>query len=179
MVAHEGRSVGQAFLDECRRTLNARYERIRHCLDQLDDAQLGWRPREAMNSVGNIVLHLCGNLRQWVVSAATGAPDARDRPAEFAQRGPFSRADLLRRLGEVVAEADAALAQLAEGQLLSPRRVQGRDETVLSALFDSITHLGGHTQEIVYVTRLQLGDAYRFAWTPATPEQGAPREQKS
>jgi hypothetical protein len=177
MAAHGELSVGQAFLEQCRHNLAARHERIRHCLGQLDDAQVSWRPRESMNSVANLVLHLCGNLRQWVIAGPTGAPDTRNRPQEFAQRGPFSRDDLLRRLAEVVAEADAVLARLTEGQLLEPRRVQGRDETVLSALFDSISHLGGHTQEIVYVTRLQLGDAYGFAWTPATPEQGAPQEK--
>jgi Protein of unknown function (DUF1572) len=73
----------------------------------------------------------------------------------------------------VVAEADAALAGLDESRLLEPRRIQGFDETVLTAIWDSLTHLSGHTQEIIYVTRLQLGDEYRSFWTPSTPEQGA------
>ena len=59
------------------------------------------------------------------------------------------------------------------GQLLEPRRIQGADVTGLAAIFDSIPHFRGHTQEIVSMTRLQLGDAYKFAWTPTTPEQGA------
>src|SRR5947209_7701895 len=58
--------------------------------------------------------------------------------------------------------------------LLEPRRIQGFKETVLSAIFDSLTHLSGHAQEIVSLTRMQLGDSYRFAWVPLTPEQGAP-----
>jgi hypothetical protein len=81
---------------------------------------------------------------------------------------------LIRRLEAVVAEADAALAALDESRLLEPRRIQGFDETVLSAIWGSLEHLSGHAQEIVYIARLQLGDRYRFAGTPTTPEQGAP-----
>ena len=74
----------------------------------------------------------------------------------------------------MVARVDEVLANLDEGRLLEPRRIQGFDETVLSATWHSLEHLGGHAQEIIHMTRLQLGDRYRFAWTPSTPEQGAP-----
>jgi hypothetical protein len=168
-------SIGRAYVAEARRRLAASVKRIEHCLGQLDDAQVWWRPREAMNSIGNLVLHLCGNLRQWLVAGVGGAADVRDRPQEFAERDPIPRDELLRRLGEVVQQADAALAGLTDAGLLEPRRIQGFDETVLSAIFDSLAHLAGHAQEVVLLTRLQLGDAYTFAWVPATPEQGAPR----
>jgi hypothetical protein len=167
------RRVGRAYLAEARRTLSACHERIKHCVGQLDDGQVWWRPVESMNSIANVVLHLCGNLRQWLVSGVGGAADVRERPREFAEREPIPRDELLRRLGAVVAEADAVLAGFDETRLLDTRRIQGFDETVLSAVFDCLTHLKGHTQEIVYVTRQQLGDAYRFAWVPTTPEQGA------
>jgi hypothetical protein len=176
MTTQTGETVGQAFLAQARQRLAACHERIGHCLGQLDDAQVGWRPHASMNSITNIVLHLCGNLRQWVVAGVGGAPDVRDRPAEFAERRPISRDELRRRLAQAVAEAADTLSRVGDRQLLEPRRVQGFDGTVLSAIFDSLTHLAGHTQEIVSLTRLQLGDAYRFAWVPASPEQGAPRE---
>jgi hypothetical protein len=168
-------TVGRAYLREAQRRLVACHAKIEHCLAQLDDARVWWRPREDMNSIGNILLHLCGNVRQWVVDGARGAPDTRDRPREFSERGPIPATELLRRLEAVVGEADAVLSGLTDEQLLEPRRIQGFDETVLSAIFDSLTHFNGHTQEVVYVTRLQLGDAYRFSWAPSTPEQGAPR----
>jgi hypothetical protein len=169
------RSVGEAYLAQARQRLARCLERIEHCLGQLDDGQVWWRPQPSLNSAGNLVLHLCGNLRQWIVAGVGGAPDVRDRPQEFAERGPIPKAELLRRLEEVVGEADATLARVTDARLLERRRIQGFDETVLSAVFDSLAHLSGHTQEIVYLTRLQRGDAYRFAWVPATPEQGAPR----
>src|SRR5262249_59915962 len=110
--------------------------RIRHCLNQLDDAHLAWRPRPGMNSIANLVLHLCGNLRQWIVSGVGGAADVRDRPAEFAERGAIPKAELLRRLDAVVREADAALAGGAPARLLAVRRSHGFDGTVLAAVFD-------------------------------------------
>ena len=132
-----------------------------------------WRSRPSLNSVGNLVLHLCGNLRQWIVAGLGGAADVRDRPAEFAERGPIPRDELLRRLEAVVDESRAVLARQTARQLLEARRIQGFDVTGLKAIFDSVPHFRGHTQEIVHLTRLQLGAAYQFAWTPATPEQGA------
>jgi hypothetical protein len=166
--------LGRAYIDQARRHLADRTDRIKHCLGQLDDAQVWWRPHGSLNSVGNLVLHLCGNLRQWVVSGVGGAPDVRDRPAEFSEQGPIPRAELIRRLDAVAGEADAALASLEESRLLEPRRIQGFDESVMSAIWESLTHLSGHTQEVVYITRLQLGDRYEFAWVPSTPEQGDP-----
>jgi hypothetical protein len=167
-------SVGQAYLAQGRRKLAACHQRIKHCLDQLSDAQVWWRPHESMNSIGNLLLHLCGNVTQWIIAGVRGSPDRRNRPEEFAHRVAIPKDELIRRLDEVVREADAVLAGITDSQLLEPRRIQGFDETVLAALFDSLSHFNGHTQEIVCLTRWQLGDAYRFAWVPATPEQGAP-----
>jgi len=166
-------TIGRTYAAEGRRRLAVCHERIRHCLGQLNDNQVWWRPHESMNSIGNILLHLCGNVRQWIVCGITGKPDGRNRPREFAERSLISKDDLIQRLDAVVKEADALLASVTDEQLLQPRRIQGFDETVLSAIFDSISHFNGHMQEIVYVTRLQLGSAYRLAWAPATPEKGA------
>jgi uncharacterized protein DUF1572 len=148
--------------------------RIRHCLGQLNDEQVWWRSQPNLNSIGNLILHLCGNLRQWIVSGLGGASDVRNRPAEFAERGPISKAELLGRLETAVEEAKRVLAGVSTRQLVELRRIQGFDVNGATAIFDSVPHFRGHTQEIVHITRLQLGDAYTFAWTPTTPEQGAP-----
>jgi hypothetical protein len=74
----------------------------------------------------------------------------------------------------VIAEARAVLAQQTARKLLEARRIQGFNVTALAAIFSSVPHFRGHTQEIISITRLQLGDAYRFAWAPTKPEQGAP-----
>lgn len=169
-----GTEIATACVDEARGTLQSAHKRIRHCLLQLDDAQVNWRPFEAQNSIANVVLHLCGNLRQWIISGVGGAPDVRNRPAEFADRRNYSRDELLDRLAEVVSEAASILSSVTAAQLLEPRRIQGFDVTVMHALWDTISHFVGHTHEIVYITRLQLRDSYRIAFVPTTPEQGAP-----
>jgi hypothetical protein len=159
---------------EAANELASAQERIEHCLGQLSDEQVWWRSRPTLNSIGNLILHLCGNVRQWIVAGLGGAPDARNRPAEFSERGPIPRDELLRRLGAVVDKARAELARQTARQLLESRQIQGFNVTGLQAIFSSVPHFRGHTQEIILMTRLQLGDAYKFAWAPATPEQGAP-----
>jgi hypothetical protein len=167
-------SPGDAYLAECRATLESAFRKIEHCLAQLTDADLWWRQHESHNSIQNVILHLCGNLRQWILHGVGGETDPRDRPGEFADREKRPKAELLATLREMVAKCDRVLVTCPAERLLERRRIQGFDTTVLTALFDTVSHFVGHQHQIVYITRLRLGDAYRFQWAPATPEQGAP-----
>ena len=153
--------------------LSSALARITHCMDQLSDEQVWRRAQPELNSIGNLILHLCGNVRQWIIAGLGGAADVRNRPAEFAERGPIPKAELQRKLDAVVSEAKAVLSRLDADQLLKARRIQGYDVTGLGAIFSSVPHFRGHTQEIIHMTRLQLGTAYQFAWEPTTREQGA------
>ena len=159
---------------EAANELSSALNRIKHCLGQLTDEQVWWRPRPSLNSIGNLILHLCGNVRQWIVAGLGGVTDVRNRPAEFAERGPIPKEELMCRLEAVVEEAKHILAGVDARQLVGIRHIQGFDVTGVAAIFDSVPHFRGHTQEIIHMTRLQLGDSYKFAWTPMTPEQGAP-----
>lgn len=166
-------SVTSAYVAGAQEQLGKGAKIIQHCLGQLTDEQLAWRPHELLNSIGNLVLHLCGNLRQWIISGVGGEPDVRNRPAEFAEQGPFAKQDLLHHLDGVLQQVDEVIGAVTAERLLQPRRIQGFETTGLAAIFDSVAHFKGHTQEIVCLTRLQLGDAYRFEWAPSTPEEGA------
>lgn len=157
---------------EASNELSSALSKIEHCLGQLNDEQIWWREKPSLNSIGNLLLHLCGNLKQWIVASFGSAKDARDRPAEFAERGPIPKSHLLHQLRGTVREAKEVLGNLTASQLVDARRIQGFDLTGLAAIFDSVPHFRGHTQEIIHMTRLQLGDAYQFAWKPSTPEQG-------
>jgi hypothetical protein len=154
--------------------LDSALKRIKHCLGQLNDEQVWLRSLPNLNSIGNLILHLCGNLRQWILAGIGGASDVRNRSAEFAERGRIPKEELVRRLEAVVEAAKGILARVDARQLADVRRIQGFDVTGLAAIFDSVPHFRGHTQEIIHMTRLQLGEAYKFAWTPTTPEEGAP-----
>ena len=164
--------IADAFIMASRLRMRESFEKITHCINQLPDSDLAWRPFEQANSITNIVLHLCGNLRQWVIHAAGEAPDVRNRPLEFSDRSAIPKAELIERLRKTVEEADQAISHLSPDELTKPRRVQGFEVNKLAAIFDSIAHLQGHTQEIIYITRLRIGDKYKFKWVPHGKEQG-------
>ena len=154
-------------LDEC-------LVRIKHCLGQLSDEQVWWRPHESMNSTGNLILHLNGNVRQWIVAGLGNAPDVRNRPQEFLERSTISKGQLIAQLEGTISEAKVVLSRMTADDVLELRRVQGFDVNAFGVIFDCVPHFKGHTQEIVCLTRWQLGDAYEFHWEPQTPEEGAP-----
>ena len=169
MTHHD--DVTAAFVAEARETLGLCSRKIVHCLRQLSDEDVNWRPFAGANSIANVVTHLCGNVGQWVISAFGDAPVTRDRPAEFAQDLRAKAGELIHKLEATVADADRAIAAVTGETILAQRRIQGYEKTVLAAIFHAVTHFEGHTHQVVYVTRLRLGDRYVFKWTPSTPEQ--------
>src|SRR5438093_9965770 len=122
-------TVSEACIASARQNLREAHEKIVHCLDQLDDEQVNWRPFEQQNSIANVILHLCGNVRQWIIAGVGQLPDTRHRPSEFSDRKRYTRDDLLKRLAEVVRQADATLSPVTEQTLLQPRRIQSFDTT--------------------------------------------------
>lgn len=158
--------VAQAYLLEARNQLQLCHRKLLHCVEQLNDDQLWWRAGEDFNSIANLLLHLDGNVRQRILSLIGGEPDRRNRQAEFAERGPIPRDELVSRLDGTLQKADEVLAQLDPQRLLEIRpypMLKGEVEgTLLTLILQTLVHLGGHTQEIVAVTRLQLREGYRF-----------------
>jgi hypothetical protein len=152
-----------AFTHAVRDELVAALDRIRHCLNQLTDEQVWWRPRADMNAIGNLVLHLTGNVTQLIAGGLGVRPDDRDRPAEFAVTGGVSRDELLSRLVVAVNRATDAVAAATDEALCGRIRVTQYDWTGIQAVVRSVAHFRGHTQEIIHLTRMILGDKYEFA----------------
>jgi hypothetical protein len=152
-------TISHAFADE----LDSALSRIRRCLEQLTDEQIWWRPRADMNSIGNLLLHLNGNVKQSIVSTISGEPDQRDRPAEFAARDIIPKADLLEQLSKSIERAKLAISQASVEDLCRVRRVRDWDWSGLQAIVRSVAHFRGHTQEIIHQTRTILGEKYQFA----------------
>ena len=167
----DGNALAQNYLAESRSELATAAALIKHCAGQLNEAQVWWRPHESMNSVGNLLLHLCGNLRWRFGTIIEGLPDDRDRPREFSERGPIPTAGLLLKLTETVDAADAVLARLTLSRLLESRNfktlIGEKEATVQAVVLTTLLHLSGHVQEIIYITRLQLGESYQFRTPPA------------
>ena len=171
-----GGEIAIMFVAASREILGEGLRKIEHCVDQLDDEALWWRPTPRQNSVANLMLHLAGNVRQWIVAGVGGAADVRDRPREFSDRSTRPKAEVLSALRGAVHDADAVLARITAGQLAQPRRIQGFDTNVLAAVFDTVAHFRGHSQEIIHITRAALGDRYVFHFVPQGPEQTAAGE---
>ncbi len=156
-------SIAQAFVARSRSLLADEYRiKIRRAVEALPADALWWRPNDQSNSVGNLLIHLEGNVRQWIVSGVGGAPDRRDRPAEFAARESATAAELLARLDSVLDEADAIIAALDERTLDSPRTIQGRDVTVLDAVYQVVQHFALHAGQIFWVAKERRPGAVRF-----------------
>jgi uncharacterized damage-inducible protein DinB len=107
--------------------------------------------------VANLILHLAGNVRQWVVSGIGETPDVRRRDKEFGARGGWGCEGLLSHLDEAVEEADGVLSHLSPARLMEPRTIQGMDLTVLDALYHVVEHFSTHTGQILYVAKLRTG----------------------
>jgi uncharacterized damage-inducible protein DinB len=146
--------IAAAFVAQSRRYLAYEYPtKIQRCLDVLPDEAIWRRDDEGSNSIGNLLLHLSGNIRQWIVSGVGGAPDARVRSAEFEARDGAIRAALIERLLAAVREADDVLAALDGPRLAEHRTIQGRNVTVLDAVYHVVEHFSMHTGQIILLAK--------------------------
>jgi uncharacterized damage-inducible protein DinB len=151
------------FLERSRYYLATEYRvKIRAAVESLPDGALWRRANDESNSVGNLLLHLAGNVRQWIVAGVGGAPDRRDRASEFQARDGADAATLLSSLDAVLDEADAVLAKLTAADLASTRTIQGRDVEVLEAVYHVVEHFSGHVGQIVLIAKMHSPGAIRF-----------------
>jgi uncharacterized damage-inducible protein DinB len=145
---------GRAFLDRSAAYLTRDFlPRLRGAVETMGPEDLWWRPNEASNSVGNLLLHLAGNLRQWVVHGVGGADDVRTRAREFAADAGPSREELLDELTAVVHEASSTLERLDPAALGQPRTIQGNEVTVMEAIYHAVEHFSMHTGQIIWIVK--------------------------
>jgi uncharacterized damage-inducible protein DinB len=151
-------SAAHLFLEYSVRKLRQLNTRIEDCLGRLDDNQVWARGSANENAVGNLVLHLSGNVRQWIVAGVGGQPDIRRRDTEFAAQGGLAAPSLAQELHGTVEEAAAAIEKLAPESLAARLTIQGYDVTVLEAIYAVVEHFSGHTGQIVYATKMLTGE---------------------
>ncbi len=154
--------LSQEFLRVARRELSQSLIKIQKAVAKLSPKDLWSRSHEDENSVGNLLLHLSGNVRQWLISGLGGGADDRDRDAEFAQREAEPAKALLEHLGATLSEADAILAALTPEQLLAHYPIQGFDVTGLYAVFHVVEHFGEHTGQILWIAKNRSGGSLNF-----------------
>jgi uncharacterized damage-inducible protein DinB len=145
------------FLDHSAKKLRQYTDRIATCLGKLNEEQIWARGGENENAAGNLVLHLCGNVRQWIVSGVGGQPDARQRDTEFAARGGVPVAELLERLRGTVGEAVAVIEAVPPERMGERLLLQQYDVSVMEAIYHVVEHFSMHTGQIMFLTKMLSG----------------------
>jgi len=155
--------IGQTFIHRSRAYLTGDYlPKIRRSVELLPEEDVWWRPNEISNSVGNLLLHLEGNVRQWVVSGIGGAPDRRKREEEFDASGGSSGRALVESLERTLEEVDRVLSGLSSQALAETRVIQGMEVTILEAIYHVVEHFSTHTGQIIYLSKLRTGEDLEF-----------------
>jgi len=155
-------SSEQLFLEFSVKKLRQLLSRIHVCLDKLDESRIWLRAADNSNSIGNLCLHLSGNVRQWILHGIGGELDIRARDAEFAALGGMSKDQLWLKLSETVQQACSVLEQLPPEQLSTTVRPQNYDVTILEGIYHVVEHFAQHAGQILYATKALTGTDLGF-----------------
>lgn len=162
-MAETNAELATLFLEFSRQKLLGQYWlRLRETVAPLSEEQVWWRPNEASNSIGNLVLHLNGNVGQWLVASFNRETDKRDRPLEFSERNGLPAAALLEKLGATMEQAAQVLARLTTEELLAPYEIQGYKLRGLDAVYQVVEHFGLHYGQIIYISKNLTGKDLGF-----------------
>jgi uncharacterized damage-inducible protein DinB len=170
-------ALDRIFLDFSTSKLRQLASRIDTCLAQLTEEQVWVRGGDNENAVGNLVLHLCGNLRQWIIASIGGEPDTRQRDAEFAARGGIDIPQLRERLAATVAQAAAVLDSVGAQRLAERLTIQGYEVCVLEDIYHVVEHFAMHAGQIIFITKMLTGadlGFYRHLSARSAPAEPVP-----
>jgi uncharacterized damage-inducible protein DinB len=137
-------------------------DKIRACLELLSDEEVWWRPNEASNSIGNLLLHVTGSMRQWIVSGIGGASVQRVRQQEFDERTQVSKIELFARLDAAVNEVDGVLARMDSSRLLERFRIFEKERTWMFTIYHMVEHFSMHTGQILMIAKMKTGEDLRL-----------------
>ena len=146
-------NVAALFLDYSCDKLEQMRSCLEVCLGKLTDEQVWERHGAHENAIGNLVLHLCGNMRQWIMHGVGGAEDVRMRDAEFAATDGMSRSALIELFATTVAEARETIATVSAERLVEIVHPQGRTVSVLGAIYQVVGHVQQHVGQIILLTK--------------------------
>lgn len=155
-------AAGELFLDFSARKIEQLFGRIKECVGRLNKEQVWTRGSDRENAIGNLLLHMSGNVRQWIVAGIGGQPDNRARDREFAARGEGEPAELIRRLELTVAEAVAVIRGVKPLRLTESYQPQSYKVTVLEGIYHVVEHFAHHTGQVVFATKLLTGQDLGF-----------------
>jgi len=144
----------QQFKEEAIHYFSLNFPRIQNCLSHLSEEELWHTPNESTNSVGNLLLHLCGNITQYILSGIGGAADERERDLEFSQKGNYTKKELADKIKEVLEASEAVIGSMTEEQLMQQYHLQGFELSGYSVVIHVVEHLSYHMGQIALLTKL-------------------------
>jgi len=142
------------FIDQSLKTIHENTTKIDACMQVLNEQEIWFRHNEHVNSVGNIILHLCGNIRQYIISSIGGARDIRERDLEFSTTGGISKPELTSRWHEIIRDAKTIISDASYENLLRHRIVQGMEYSGIGIIVHVTEHYSYHTGQIIFLTKL-------------------------
>lgn len=154
--------IKKEFIKDCCRHLNEYTKRVKICLDLLSEEQVWQKPNEASNSIANLILHLCGNMTQYVLSSLGGKADARERDKEFTAKDGFNKEQLFEKLSAVVHSVIEEIQIHDEDSLLKTRMVQGFEKNGIAIILHITEHYSYHTGQIALLTKLMTNEDLGF-----------------
>ena len=159
-------SCAEAFVTRSISLLSDEYlNKLTRSLAAIAESDVWWRPNEASNSIGNLLLHLRGNVTQWILGGVAQRPFTRTRPEEFASRGGATAQELLRELAITVRQACEVIARQTDDSLRERRQIQGYDVSVLDAIYHVVEHFSMHTGQIILLAKARSGSDLGL-WQP-------------
>ena len=159
-------TAAELFIAQSRELLAHDYlPKIERSLAPLGDADIWWRPHETSNSIGNLLLHLRGNVGQWIVGGVGRRDFERHRQREFDERTHLPAPELLAALTSTLAEADDVLSHLSAAELETRLHIQYYDVSVLEAVYHVVEHFGMHTGQIILIAKMRTGEDLKL-WQP-------------
>jgi uncharacterized damage-inducible protein DinB len=142
------------FIDAAIYRINENAQKLTSCCNELEEGEIWKRPNQNSNSAGNIILHLCGNIRQYAISSLGNREDTRERDKEFSANGGYSKKELLDKFLDTVKEAKNIIENISIDELLRRRQVQGFTQSGIAIMIHVTEHLSYHTGQIIFWTKL-------------------------
>jgi uncharacterized damage-inducible protein DinB len=147
-------------------------QRIEVCLGNLNEDQIWARGQDNENAIGNLALHLAGNVRQWIISSLGDDPDSRDRDSEFASRGGVNGTELTRNLRTTVEQASRIISGLNTAQLTRMYEIQQYPVSGVEIVYHVVEHFAQHTGQIIFATKMLTGEDLGFYRHLSEPAHG-------
>jgi uncharacterized damage-inducible protein DinB len=155
-------TINQEFIEQSIYRIEKNTPKIIKCLGELSEEQIWLRPNDASNSIGNILLHLCGNITQYVISALGDQPDIRERDKEFSANSGYNKDELLKKLNTTVGQAKNIIQTMDENKLMKMYSVQGFNYSGTGIIIHVTEHYSYHTGQVIFWTKLLTGNDLGF-----------------